>query len=272
MLKGISVIALALAVMVATFECDSTAEAQAVDKDLVFYLHFDEGSGTPKDASENPTQVSMEGNLKRAKGKFGSAMEFDGDPKRYLVAAHSDKLEGMEALTIMAWVNASAPDDKPRAIVSKREGGAKADVYNLFSYTGVKFCGRVDAWNHEQGNLQTFSTTLVQDQTWQHVTYIFDGAAKEAERQKMYIDGNLETTKSHPDEEILEGGSSLYIGILNAGYGQTWQGTVDEISIWSRALKEAEIQTLMQEPIPMSVQPVEKLPLTWGQIRGRTHM
>ena len=240
-----------------------------VQAEMVFYLPFDEASGVPEDRSDSPTDVSIRGELDWGEGKFGGAMEFDGGSDNFLEADNAAKLEGMKALTIMVWVKADTPDSKARGIVSKRKASADADLYNLFSYTGIKFCGRVDGWKLNQGDLQTFSTTIIEDRTWYHVVYVFDGDADEAERQKMYIDGVLEATKSHPDDAILVGGSSLYIGTLNEGYAQNWQGALDELSIWDEAIPEEEIQKFLQVPVSevMAVQPQRKLPLTWGSIK-----
>ncbi len=69
---------------------------------LVFYLSFDEEAGDPVDYSPDPTEVSIIGGLKSVDGKFGKAMEFDGEG--YLEVDHSDKLEGMDVVTIEAWM------------------------------------------------------------------------------------------------------------------------------------------------------------------------
>jgi len=255
-------IALALTFAVTAFTCVNTAKAQSI-KDLVFYLPFDEGSGEPRDMSGNPTDVVIKGQLEWVDGKFGKGLGFDGNAANFLEADHSDKLEGMQAVTIMAWVNPESPDALPRGIVSKRLSSGVSETYNLFSYTGVKFCGRVNG----RGTHQIFSDTLLQDDTWMHIAYVFDSAAKQEEQQKIYVDGALETTKAHPDPAVSTAGAQLYVGILNEGYGQSWNGVLDEVSIWQVALSEKEIQTLMQGPIQMAVQPYGNLSLTWGKVK-----
>ena len=260
---------LVLMVMVAAFAYISTAaKAQDIKQGLVLHLPFDEGSGTPQDMSDDPTEVSIEGKLEWVQGRFGRALEFDGDTENFVEVAHSDKLVGMKALTIAVWVNPIDIDALARGILSKREIANVDDAYNLFS-RDMKFYGRV---NILSGAVQTISDTLVEDQKWFHVVYVFDGNAKGAERLKMYINGDLEKTESHPDDVVIDGKSSLYVGTFNVGYAQNWHGAIDEVSIWSRALGEAEIQKLVQEPIPVAVQPQGKASLTWGRAKSETDL
>ncbi|MFC1714207.1 LamG domain-containing protein [Candidatus Poribacteria bacterium] len=228
---------------------------------LVLYLSFEEQD--PVDHSTNPANVSIRGALKQVNGKFGRAMEFDGNAANYIEVDHSDKLEGMSALTIEVWVNPTSPDVNARAIVSKRTAFQNDDIYNLFSWNEVKMWARVNA-NEAQ---QVGSETILDDGTWYHFAYIFNGGAPEDERQKLYVDGVLEAENSHPDESVGKSGQPLWIGILNAGYAQSWNGMMDELRIWDKALSEGEI-TLARQGKINPVEPRAKLATTWGDIKG----
>lgn len=138
-----------------------------VDESLVLYLPFDEGAGAPKDHSSNPANVALKGALKWGDGKFSQALEFDGVAANYIEVSHNDKLNGMKALTVEAWVMPYKPDANARAIISKRSDkdwqgtGPKDDLYNLFSWTDLKFFARTNA----QDVLQVSSATVLQDRT-----------------------------------------------------------------------------------------------------------
>jgi hypothetical protein len=240
-----------------------------VDESLVLYLPFDEGAGTPKDLSSNPANVAIKGALKWVDGKFSKALEFDGAAANYIEVSHSDKLNGMKALTVEAWVMPYNPDANARAIVSKRSDkgwqgtGHKDDLYNLFSWTDMKFFARTNA----QDVLQVSSATVLQDKTWYHVAYTFDGSAKSDQRQNLYVNGKLEMTREHINDSVGKSETSLWIGILNAGYAQGWNGKIDEVKVWKRALSENEVQLSMEGKLGAAVKPQGKLAVTWGSLK-----
>jgi len=252
-----------VSISVLVFSTALFLEGMASQEELVLYLSFDDGPGVVKDRSPDPADVEIKGTLKWVEGKIGQAVEFDGTNKNYIEVSHAGKLEGMEALTIEAWVKPYSPDDLPRGIVSKRKGwGQPGDVYNLFSWKGKKIYGRVNA----QADLQIISSTVLEDKKWYHIAYVFDGKAPKEERQKLYINGKLEAVKWHPHESVNLGEQQLWIGILNEGYAQAWKGVIDEVRIWSRALNEEEIKAAMEGRL-LPVKPQGKLATAWGKVK-----
>jgi len=242
---------------------------KSADESLVLYLPFDEGAGEPKDLSSNPADVEIKGALKWVDGKLSKALEFDGAAANYLEVSHSDKLDGMKVLTVEAWVMPYKPDANARAIISKRSDqgwqgtGHKDDLYNLFSWTDMKFFARTNA----QDALQVSSETVMADKTWYHVAYTFDGNAKSDQRQNLYVNGKLEMTGNHINDSVGQSETSLWIGILNVGYAQAWNGKIDEVKVWKRALSEDEVQLSMQGKLGAAVDPQGKLATTWGSLK-----
>ena len=229
---------------------------------LVFYLSFEE-KGDPVDHSPDPAELSVEGKPKRVNGQLGMGMEFDGNPANHIEVGHSDKLEGMKALTVEAWVRPDNPSAAARGIVSKRIAFQNKDVYNLFLWTGTKIWGRVSA-NEAQ---QIGSQTVVKNGTWYHLAYVFDGDAPGNDRQRLYVNGVLESTQSHPGKSVREERAPLWIGVLNSGSG-AWKGIIDEVRIWSRCLDENEVKSAMKRTI-MPVRLQGKLTTTWGEMKRR---
>ena len=234
---------------------------QAVDENtLLLYLPFDDGAGkNPKDASGNGNQASIKGNLKWVKGKINGALEFDGAAANYVEVAHSADLEGMKQLTVEAWVQPFGTDALARGIVSKRAAWQNADVYNLFSWNESKFWARVNAKDGQQIS----SKSTLEDKKWMHLAYVYDGKTK---KQLFYVNGELENEVDHPEDEVSNGEKSIWIGILNEGYAQAWNGLIDEVRIWSTVLTEDEIKLSMAGEL-LSVQPSGKVTTTWGRIK-----
>ena len=238
-------------------------EGTAAQEGLVLYLSFDE-DGDPIDASDNPTDVTVHGTLNKGDDQFGGqAMEFDGVNTNFIEAAHSSKLIGMEALTIAAWAMTTNADAQARGIISKRTGFNNADVYQVFSWNDVKMYARVNAQN--SGDTQMVSETGLESDVWYHFAIVFNGTAPEAERGKMYVNGTLEGTFSHPDQAVGDSDAPLWIGTLNTGYAQTWIGLIDELKVFARALSEEDILELMAGPTP--VKPRGKLATTWARLK-----
>ncbi len=229
---------------------------------LVLYLPFEEAE--PIDHSPDPAEVSIRGELKSVDGMFGKAMAFDGKGANYVEIDHADKLEGMDALTIEAWVKQNP--GKGELIVSKRIEWQQADSYNLGNWKSAEVLARTNGNFGRQIN----SVTILEFEKWYHLAYVFDGNADQNERQKLYVNGVLEATKDHPDISVGKGEAPLYIGIMNIPASFSWNGLIDEVSIWNRALSEDEIKLAMEGPI-MSTQ-VElqgKLATTWGEMKRR---
>ena len=235
---------------------------------LILYVSFEE-QGQLIDHSPDPTDVSIIGELKRVDGKIGKALEFDGEPANYVEVADSGKLYGMKAITIEAWVMPFGPNVNVQTIVSKRLEFQNKDTYNLFLVQDMKLKGRING----QDGVAISTETFFDGMTWYHVAYVFDGDPVEGERQKLYVNGILETTLSHPHESVDKNEDvSLWIGILNISPGAPgagpWIGVIDEVRMWNRALSEKEVKSAMDGSI-MSVKPQGKLAARWGDIKSR---
>lgn len=108
-------------------------------------------------------------------------------------------------------------------------------------------------------------TGIIKQGVWFHcaVTWDFTGDAP-----YVYIDGK-EQVKSRPitggfpalHEKPRFGWETIqYVAITNGA-----EGIIDEISFWSRALGENEIQDLME--VSLDVEAVGKLAVTWGELK-----
>jgi len=226
---------------------------QDTERGLVLHLTFEEKQ--PKDNSAEPANVSLKGGqLKLTKGKVGQAAEFDGST--YIEVADADKLDGMEALTIVAWIQPEFQGDG-MGIASKRIGHQGEDAYNFFTWTGNKLDGRIDS----SGDF--WSNTVLEDGKWYHAAYVFDGKQGQ---QWMYVNGELDAEGAQAKPQVPERESSLWIGELNDGRGFVYKGLMDELGIWNRALSQDEIkQTMLGISAPVA--PQMKLTTTWGDMK-----
>ena len=75
-------------------------------------------------------------------------------------------------------------------------------------------------------------------------------------------------TREHINDSVGKSETSLWIGILNAGYSQGWNGKIDEVKVWNRALSENEVPLSMQGKLGAAVNLHGKLAATWGAIKS----
>ncbi len=224
--------------------------AAVVKAELVLHLPL-EDAVNPVDLSNNPASVIVHGSLNSVEAQLDMGLEFNGDNANRLEVTSASKLEGMPALSIAAWaLPRNLADQEGMSILSKRIAWGESDMYNLFVWTGQLVEGRVNG----AGALN--STTVLEDDTWYHITLVFDGAGNAGEKMKIYIDGVLENNGDHPDNAVNITGAPVWIGELDANRGFAWNGILDEIRVYSHALSQVEIFSAMQgKPWPYAIAP-----------------
>jgi hypothetical protein len=215
-------------------------------KGLVLYLPLEDAK-KPVDASANPTTVAVHGTLNLVDGRFGSkALQFNGNNANLLEVADAAKLSGMTALTLEAWIfPRNVASHEGMAIISKRVANLNGDVYNLFVYTGHLVNGRVNA-NSTSTNIG-LSKTVIADNTWYHLALVFDAKAATNEKIKLYVNGVMESSATHPSTAVNVSTAPTWIGELDSARGFAWDGTLDEIGVWNIALTQAEVTQVMVE-------------------------
>ncbi|MDT8301598.1 MAG: LamG domain-containing protein, partial [Sedimentisphaerales bacterium] len=219
---------------------------------LVLHLPFEDAQN-PIDASANPATVGVLGSLNLIDAKIGKGLEFDGNNANRVEVTHAAKLEGMTALSIAAWVlPRNIASYEGMSIISKRNAYNDGDVYNLFIWTDQLVNGRVNGNNTNIG----LSTEPLVDNTWYHLTLVFDGQGNAGEKIKLYINGVLESSDDHPADAVGGGGAPVWVGELDAARGFAWDGIMDEIRLYDHALSEVEILSAMEgKPWPYSFGP-----------------
>jgi PKD repeat protein len=83
--------------------------------------------------------------------------------------------------------------------------------------------------------------TTVSNNEWHHVVHVIDAANS---KTKLYIDGNLVDTYQGYNENVIGfENTKLYIGSLDGGV-ENWNGDIDDVVIYNRALSDSEVLDL----------------------------
>jgi hypothetical protein len=119
-------------------------------------------------------------------------------------------------------------------IVTKRLGYMNQTAYSL--HLGESGQVTVDVGDESDrlvgASLETTS--------WSHVAFVFDGALPAERRVRLYINGELDLAAGQTETTIADSTAPVIIGDLPNG-GSVFEGLIDEVAVWNRALSDAEV-------------------------------
>jgi hypothetical protein len=203
---------------------------------LVAAYGFNEESGTSvSDASGNGHTGTISGATWSAQGRFGNALAFNG-LNQWVTVPHSSQLNLTTALTLEAWAFPTAASG-PRDILLKE--GSTGDLYNLYARN---WRGLPEANVFVGGTNRVAEGPGLSANVWTHVASTYDGTTL-----RLYLNG-VEAASTVVSGPIATSPGPLRIG-GNSLWGEYFQGRLDEVRIYNRALTPAEIQTDMNTAI-----------------------
>jgi hypothetical protein len=172
-------------------------------------------------------------------GRVSQAFRFDGAGGRVHVP-DSAAFQLTEALTIEGWINVTA-FTSPGFILFRGDNRPGLDPYALY----VDGSGRLNFHVGNETGALDFGAPIPPGQ-WKHVAAVLDGAANAL---RLYVDGALvaETNSTQRPMRELDGSAEPAIGIGNHGgttHNFPFNGLIDEISLYARALSGGEIQAI----------------------------
>ncbi|MFA6146107.1 MAG: LamG domain-containing protein [Patescibacteria group bacterium] len=172
----------------------------------------------------------------RVTGKWGKARSFNGTSDYVLVGDQPD-LESMATLTVEAWVKTDE-NRLNKAIVSKWQTGTASYILRTDNTPGNE--GKIGFSVYTSGATNVVSSITVNDNKWHHLAGVYDGT-----NVKIYIDGVDSTTSPQTTSgSIANSEEEFCLGdTCNGGVGQgnNFEGTIENVSIWSRAKSDSEI-------------------------------
>ncbi len=165
-------------------------------------------------------------------GKFGNALGFDG-VNDYLDAGNASSLDITGNLTIEAWVK---PERLETAHIVKKASRDSTDGYelSLSESTGKAYFRVNQNTSHNTYKLFSKSSYPLDGNTWVHLVGVYNRA-----QVQIYFNGNLENNRSGP-AKIISNTDNLKIG--GPDLSRYFNGTIDEVRIWNRALSPEEIK------------------------------
>lgn len=254
--------------VVLTFMYSGMASAQDSIRDgLVSYWTFDEADvdgETVKDVfGEN--HGTMKGNPQMVEGKVGEALEFNGS-NDFVEVPNSPTLNIADAVSIMAWIKPTGgyPNQYGHIAGINRVGGQTEDAY----YLNVGYYDR----EHDKVSLGIIGEGVVetplqgQTQVFQDVWTFVAGVFSPGESMQVYMDGQLDGELTSVPSKMQIAPTAFTMGAIVASTDYSFQGIIDEVIVYRRALTEGEIQMVMKAG-PLSVGSAGKLATAWGRMK-----
>ena len=220
----------------------NTSAASTTNPALVGWWKFDEGSGNiAVDSSGNCSDAWLYGDPNWVTGYIAGALEFDSDGDS-VNCGWDEVLDINDAITVAVWIKVNTFDASWQTIVSR---------YQSWSFrrdTGAPYHGktRIDSvgfFTQNSGCGEIFGTTPIDDGQWHHVAATYDSTTG---KQYLYIDGIAEDSSQGNvgGSMDIEAGEKLCIGATSVGHATEWNGLIDDVRIYNRALSQGEILSL----------------------------
>jgi type II secretory pathway pseudopilin PulG len=200
------------------------------DPSLVGYWPFNEGSGaTAYDASGKGNDLTWGGGSSYATGKVGSYSANLTGSNSASKATPNSALTLTGSFSISHWFNtATAPASGWQGMVFKYTGAYPASVATYSNNSTGAVAGIINLANQTPSYTPTFGT-------WYYLTYVRDANALQ---HRLYINGQL--IGQSASVQPAAGTGAIYI----AGQNISYQGKIDEVRIYNRALSAAEVQAI----------------------------
>tara|TARA_B100000749_G_scaffold226326_1_gene181870 strand:- start:111 stop:884 length:774 start_codon:yes stop_codon:yes gene_type:complete len=229
------------------------------DDSLKLYLPFEEGKGkVAKDKSGNGNDGTLEGETKWIDGKYGKAISLNGKDSGVTVP-DSDSLDTPDEITVEAWIYPlNVNVDYPEIVL---KGYGTAFEMCVLKDLAIDWEFHIGGWKTVNSGAGTISL-----KKWLHAAGTYDGKAT-----KVYVNGAKMGNAGHSGDFGVNGAPVL-IGYRLRDMkipDMFFEGIIDDVAIYNRALTEKEIRTDMEEGVlPLAVQSTEKLSTTWGRIKA----
>ena len=206
---------------------------------------LDEGSGTTAtDASGHGLNGTLTNGATWGTGRYGSAVALDGIDDLVNLANPSG-LQLTGSMTISGWINSAAfpPDDA--AVVSKR--GSNGYQLDTTIDTGPRVIG-FKLTNSSGANMMRYGATAMQLNAWYHIAGVYNATARTMD---VYLNGQLDNDQLVGTVTASQQNSSqnVNVGQRPGGGNFAFNGRIDDVRIYSRALTAAEVQTDMNTPL-----------------------
>lgn len=237
-----------------------------IDPDTVAGMWlFEEGGGdVAKDSSDAGNDGTIAGPKKWQDGKFGKALEFDGNAVYVEVPANDSII--LEELTIVAWANLKPSQGARWQSIMMR--GQNPRNYLLAVDRDRQTLQLSITRAADGGFTGPIGGPVITDGDWHHLA----GVWGQNEGLVIYTDGEEVGKQVYVQPSQDANPSRMRIGDGSNG-GHQCEGLLDEVALFSVPLSQDDIKAIMNDGLErttgfLAVEPESKLTTIWGKLKS----
>ncbi len=233
---------------------------------LILHYALDEnpGSGTAADSSGNNRTgtVGSQVVFHPADGQVGGSAAFTNNTNAEIEDADAENyLNGLSALTVSTWVKSSSADTDSGWLNARNPAGGGDPMQfrydrQAFKSNGISRNMQFQIWTSD-GNMLYETAANVQTTEWQHVVLTWQSG----ELPNVYLDGVLDTpswagtsdVQGQTSSGVISSVETLIVGRSAKDNNGSWNGRLDDLRIYNRALDQAEVTQLFNGTAPNTV-------------------
>lgn len=205
----------------------------ALTDGLVAFWKLEEASGTRADhvGANDLTDVNT---VTQNPGIVGNAAQFTAaNSERLEIVDNTDLSTGDIDFTLSAWVYLDTTGVF-RNVITKWEGAGANIEYLLRVNASNQATFTVG--NGASNGSATFTTTALSGATWYNIIAWHDSVANTI---SVTVNANATPASAAWTTGVLDGGSKFALG-FSIGAGTYWNGRIDAVGLWKRALSSTE--------------------------------
>ncbi len=237
-----------------------------IDPDTVAGMWlFEEGGGdVAVDSSDAGNDGTIVGPKKWQDGKFGKALEFDGNAVYVEVQANDSII--LEELTIVAWANLKPSQGTRWQSIIMR--GQNPRNYLLVVDRDTQTLQLSITKAADGGFTGPIGGPVITDGDWHHLA----GVLGENEGSVIYTDGEEVGKQGYAQPSQDANPSRMRIGDGSNG-GHQCEGLLDEVALFDVPLSQDDIKAIMNDGLErttgfLAVEPESKLTTIWGKLKA----
>ncbi len=197
------------------------------------WWNFDEQEGhIVRDVTGNGHDGVIHGDVVRAAGVSGGALQFPGDTSAYVSVENKEGLDFTTAMTIEAWVKRTDTGSRWDGILSNAWGssgyqifyGANTQAFTLYLHT-------------DERSYAPVTGVHIPISEWMHLAVVYDAGEGFV---RLYQNGR-QTAQSAWTGTITNYPEEFYIGRAIGRHFDGFRGLLDEVKLYGRALSPEEI-------------------------------
>lgn len=220
------------------------------DAGRAMWLKFNETSATfAADSSGNGNNGTLSGGAtwRPTEGMRAGALHFDGE-SGVVTVPDAATLDNTSAFTLTYWFRADAYPTDSAGLVSKRDSASSNNSYTTYLKADKKIYVDIQSADDRFASATAISTGV-----WYHVALVFEGSLAAAQRAKLWLNGILDVTAAESTASVANYPSHLRIGSTPSASPTWFNGMVDDVRFYRRALSTNEIMALAVSNIAPSI-------------------